>query len=210
MNKYSLAAAAAVIAVCAFGQEKKPIDEPDTLQSKQLEEVVISANKVEQSGRLVAQQFHVIKPSQIAGLNAQSTADMLSNTGVVAMQKSQQGGGSPILRGFEASRILLVVDGIRMNNLIYRAGHLQSVITLDQNIMDRTEVLLGPSSTVYGSDALGGAVAFFTMDPRLRGSGTDQTVSGNTFIRYSTVNSEKTFHAHVNLAGERVDRKSVV
>lgn len=204
MSRYFLAAAAACLAVCSYAQERKSNNERDTLQNRQLEEVVISANKVEQSGRLVAQQFHVIRPTQIAGLNAQSTADLLANTGVVAMQKSQQGGGSPILRGFEASRILLVVDGIRMNNLIYRAGHLQNVITLDQNIMDRTEVLFGPSSTVYGSDALGGAVAFFTMDPKLRGAGTDQTASGNAFFRYGTVNDEKSFHAHVNLAGEQV------
>ncbi|NJN34367.1 MAG: TonB-dependent receptor plug domain-containing protein [Saprospiraceae bacterium] len=71
------------------------------------------------------------------------------------------------MRGFEASRVLLVVDGVRMNNLIYRSGHLQNAITVDQNMLDRVEVLFGTASTVYGSDALGGVVHFFTKKPLL-------------------------------------------
>ncbi len=118
----------------SFGQERE--SPSDTLINRFLEELVFSANKVEQPNRLVTQQVLLIRPTTIAVLNAQSAADLLVNTGVVAMQKSQQGGGSPILRGFEASRVLLMIDGIRMNNLIYRAGHLQNVITLDQSALD--------------------------------------------------------------------------
>ena len=83
------------------------------------------------------------------------------------VQKSQQGGSSPVIRGFEASRVLLVVDGIRMNNAIYRAGHLQNVITVDQNMLERVEVLYGPASTLYGSDALGGVIHLRTKQPLL-------------------------------------------
>jgi hemoglobin/transferrin/lactoferrin receptor protein len=111
---------------------------------------------------------------------------------VVAMQKSQQGGGSPMLRGFEASRVLLVIDGVRMNNAIYRAGHLQNVITMDNTVLDRMEILFGPSSTVYGSDALGGVIHFYTRSPEL--SNDKPTYTSNAFIRYSTVNHEKTGH----------------
>jgi hemoglobin/transferrin/lactoferrin receptor protein len=63
--------------------------------------------------------------------NFQSTADVLSNSGSLFVQKSQQGGGVPSF-SFEASRVLLLVDGVRMNNLIFRAGHLQNVITVDE------------------------------------------------------------------------------
>ncbi|MFM9074508.1 MAG: TonB-dependent receptor plug domain-containing protein, partial [Bacteroidota bacterium] len=171
---------------CAMAQYQEKEHEHDTLRTRYLDEVVIAVNKNPELRRYVAQQVKIITPSTIAGLNAQSTADLLSNTGVVAMQKSQQGGGSPILRGFEASRVLLVVDGIRMNNLIYRAGHLQNVISVDNNSLDRAEILFGPSSTVYGSDALGGAIHFFTRDPKLRGSG--GVVSGSSFLRLGTVN----------------------
>ena len=130
-----------------------------------LNETVISANRTSQSRSTVSQDVHVIRRTEIERLNAQSTADLLQNSGAVFVQKSQQGGGSPTLRGFEASRILLVVDGVRMNNAIYRAGHLQNVITMDNAALDRVEILFGPASTVYGTDALGGAICFYTKNP---------------------------------------------
>ena len=97
----------------------------------------------------------------------QTSAELLWSTGSVLVQQSQQGGGSPVMRGFEANRILLVVDGVRLNNAIYRSGHLQNAITIDPAILARTEVVLGPNSVAYGSDALGGVIHFSTRDPQL-------------------------------------------
>jgi hemoglobin/transferrin/lactoferrin receptor protein len=102
----------------------------------------------------------VINARTIANFNAQNTGDLLINTGSVFVQKSQQGGSSPVIRGFEASRILLIVDAFVLNNAIYRAGHLQNAITVDQNMLERVEVMYGPASTLYGSDALGGSYTF--------------------------------------------------
>ena len=72
-----------------------------------------------------------------------------------------------MLRGFEANRVLLVVDGVRMNNAIYRSGHLQNAITIDPNVLERVEVIFGSSSVGYGSDALGGVVHYYTKTPKL-------------------------------------------
>jgi hemoglobin/transferrin/lactoferrin receptor protein len=174
----------------------------DSTKTSYLDEVVISANRIPEQRRTVAQQLHVINTESIRNINAQTSADLLQNTGVVAMQRSQQGGGSPIIRGFEASRVLLVIDGVRMNNLIYRGGHLQNAITIDNNMLERVEVLFGPSSTVYGSDALGGVVHFYTRDPKLSANG--KLASGHAFVRYGAVNEEKTGHVDVNLSGKRV------
>ncbi len=99
-----------------------------------------------------------------------TTADMLQNTGQVMVQKSQGGGGSPILRGFEANKLLLVIDGVRMNNAIYRSGHLQNSITISPTMLDETEIIFGPSSVLYGSDALGGVIHFHTKNPKLADS----------------------------------------
>ncbi|MEO6759010.1 MAG: Plug domain-containing protein, partial [Saprospiraceae bacterium] len=99
-----------------------------TLKAVPLIETVISASRVSQSRNAAAQQVAVISQAQIEVANAQTTADLLQNSGTVFVQRSQQGGGSPTIRGFEASRILLVVDGVRMNNAVYRAGHLQNVM----------------------------------------------------------------------------------
>src|SRR5689334_2252105 len=82
-----------------------------------LKEVTISVNKVEEAKRTVAQQVLILPSKEIENAQAQSTADLISNTGAATVQKSQQGGGSPVLRGFEANRVLLVVDGVRMNNI---------------------------------------------------------------------------------------------
>ncbi len=172
-------------------------------QAIDLNEVVISANKVAETKRTVAQQIRSISAKEISLLNVQNSGDLLSSTGLVMVQKSQQGGSSPGLRGFEASRVLLVIDGVRMNNLIYRAGHLQNVITVDQNMLERAEILFGPSSTVYGSDALGGVIHFHTKKPQL--SETDKILfNGSAFARYSSANQEKTAHLDFNVGGKRL------
>ncbi len=187
-------------AYCQFAEkEDTPVD---SLPASFLNEIVISANKIPEQRRTIAQQIRVITPSAIRSLNAQNSGDLLQNTGLVAIQKSQQGGGSPMLRGFEASRVLLMIDGVRMNNLIYRSGHLQNVITVDNNMLDRAEVLFGPSSTVYGSDALGGVIHFYTRNPELSSAGSLKP-SGNAFFRYGSANQEKTAHFDVNLGGSR-------
>lgn len=174
----------------------------DSLEAVPLQETVISANRSGQSRTAVAQQLVVINRAQLTQMNAQTTADALQQSGAVFMQKSQQGGGSPVLRGFEASRVLLVVDGIRMNNAIYRAGHLQNVITIDNNVLDRMEMLFGPASTLYGSDALGGAVCFYTKNPTLAAKGQGFRTTGSALLRTGSVNNEKTGHLDFSLAGQ--------
>ena len=179
------------------------IAQTDTTKLFNLDEVVIVANNMEQSKRKIPQQVYSLSSKQIGLMNTQNSGDLLSATGLVMVQKSQQGGSSPILRGFEASRVLLVVDGVRMNNLVYRAGHLQNVITIDQNMLEKVEVLFGPASTVYGSDALGGVIHFRTKNPVVSESDKILTI-GNAFTRYSSVNNEKTGHFNLNVGSKRL------
>ena len=126
----------------------------------------------------------------------QNSAELLWATGSVMVQQSQQGGGSPILRGFEANRILLVVDGVRMNNAIYRSGHLQNAITIDPQVLERTDVLLGPNSILFGSDALGGVIHYHTRTPKLgvRNFGVRSSMA------FRTPNSSWTGHVDVEVS----------
>ncbi|HSQ47716.1 MAG TPA: TonB-dependent receptor, partial [Lutibacter sp.] len=110
------------------------------------------------------------------------------------MQKTQMGGGSPVIRGMEANRVLLVVDGVRMNNAIYRTGHLQSSITVAPTVLERTEIIYGPSSVIYGSDALGGVINYFTKTPEINSENKFDT---SIFSRYSSANNEKAIHLDV-------------
>ena len=171
----------------------------DTTKNKSitLDEVVIAVNKEEETKKTVAQQVQVLTSQDIRKSQAQSTADLIASTGI-PVQKSQMGGGSPVIRGFEANRILLVIDGVRMNNLIYRGGHLQDIIKTDNNSLDRVEILFGPSSTIYGSDALGGVIHLYTQKPLLAVGDQSSNIQVNTTSRYGSVNNEMTEHFDFN------------
>ncbi|GAB2527449.1 TonB-dependent receptor [Rufibacter soli] len=171
-------------------------------RSYSLEEVVVSASKFEEKRADVPQQIQVLKAKDLSFQNNPTTADVLQQSGQVLVQKSQAGGGSPILRGFEANKVLMVMDGVRLNNAIYRGGHLQNVITVDNTALEKVEVVFGPGSVVYGSDALGGVVHFYTKNPVL-GDSAGTRISGNAFTRFATANQEKTGHADVSVGGKR-------
>jgi hemoglobin/transferrin/lactoferrin receptor protein len=163
-----------------------------------LNEVVFSVSRTEERKAEVPFNLTVIDKKTVELENPQTSADMLANTGQIMVQKSQAGGGSPIIRGFEASRVLLVIDGVRMNNAIYRAGHLQDAITIDNAMLDRTEIIFGPSSVMYGSDALGGVMHFYTKKPLLGEDG-KMNLKVNAALRYASANQEKTGHVDFNL-----------
>ncbi len=178
-------------------------EENDTLLSKHhaLNEVVVFANKFAEKFKRIAQTVDVLTTSQQLTYQ-NNTADVLINSGKVFVQKSQQGGGSPVIRGFEASRILLMVDGVRMNNAIYRSGHLQNIISVDNMVLDRLEVIYGPSSTLYGSDALGGVINMFTKKPKLSDSN-KTLISGNTTLRYANAVHENRGNFQLNIGGKK-------
>ena len=163
-----------------------------------LNQIVISASKFQQSKRDIPQTIVSFNAEEIAVANPQTSADLLENTGNVFIQKSQLGGGSPMIRGFSTNRLLISVDGVRMNNAIFRGGNLQNVISIDPFSVSRTEVTLGAGSVVYGSDAIGGVMSFYTKKPQL--SYKDELyLKGNALVRYATANNEKTGHFDINL-----------
>lgn len=151
----------------------------------------------------IPNQVTVIDKKDIKIYNPQTSADVLAQSGDVFVQKSQMGGGSPIIRGFEANKVLLVVDGVRMNNAIYRNGHLQNAITIDNAAIERVEVHHGPGSVMYGSDALGGVMHYYTQTPRLR-SKDIKPLDVNAYARFSTANLEATGHVDINTGNEKV------
>ncbi|MBI2966228.1 MAG: TonB-dependent receptor [Bacteroidetes bacterium] len=169
-----------------------------------LDQVVISASRFEEKIADMPQQVDVIKPRDMEFMNQQTSADVMSSTGNIFVQKSQMGGGSPVLRGFEANKVLIVLDGIRMNNAIYRSGHLQNVISIDHSVMDNIEIVFGPGSVVYGSDALGGVMHFHTKNPALADTSAKTLTRLHTFMRTATANSEITGHADFTIGLRKI------
>ncbi|MFT5926103.1 MAG: hemoglobin/transferrin/lactoferrin receptor protein [Rubritalea sp.] len=167
-----------------------------TPRSEKINPVVISASKFEQRKQDIPQKIISQNIQDVLLNNPQTSADLLQQSGQVYVQKSQQGGGSPLIRGFSTNRLLITVDGVRMNNAIFRGGNLQNVISIDPLSIDHTEVILGPGSVVYGSDAIGGVMNFYTKKPQFT---QDSTVfSGNALMRYATANNENTAHLDFN------------
>ena len=169
-------------------------------ESQNLEEVILSVARSESNVNQIAEKVSVIKSEDLFLSSPASGAELLELSPGVRVQKSQGGGGSPIIRGFEANRVLIVVDGVRMNNAIYRSGHLQNSITIDPNNIERAEVIFGSSSVGYGSDALGGVIHYYTKSPILKDSekikssftsnytSANQGLSNNFITNYSSEN----------------------
>jgi len=156
-------------------------------------EIVVSASKWEQNKTEIPNKIEAIRAKEISFYNPQTTADLLSISDQVFIQKSQLGGGSPMIRGFAANRVLIIVDGVRMNNAIFRSGNLQNVIVLDPHLMDNSEIVFGPGSMIYGSDAIGGVMDFHSRKVKL--STSDHPYPKlNALTRFSSANFEKTGH----------------
>jgi hemoglobin/transferrin/lactoferrin receptor protein len=167
-----------------------------------LDEVVVSASKWNQKTSEIPQKVVTISPQAIGLQNPQTAADLLGLSGKVYIQKSQQGGGSPMIRGFATNRLLYTVDGVRMNTAIFRGGNIQNVISLDPFAMEHIEVLFGPGSVIYGSDAIGGVMGFQTLAPQFPLS--EKTLAtGSALTRFASANSEKTGHFDINLGWEK-------
>ena len=167
-----------------------------------LDEVIVSVNRWAQSKTEIPFSIKSIDSEEVKYYNPQTTADLLGTQGGVFIQKSQMGGGSPMIRGFAANRVLIVVDGIRMNNAIFRSGNLHNVISIDANSLENTEIIFGPGSVIYGSDALGGVMSFNTIKPKLSTSDKFES-SGKFFSRVSSANFEKTVHGTVNFGSKK-------
>ena len=163
-----------------------------------LDEFVISASRTREKKSDLPYKIESISAKDIQFENPQTAAQMLEQTGEVFVQQSQMGGGSPVLRGLEANRVLLVLDGVRLNNAIYRGGHLQNVITVDPSLLSSIEILFGPGSVIYGSDALGGVISMQTFDPVLSDE-QKPLIRGQAYVRFASANLEKTGGFRLNI-----------
>ncbi|MBK6565424.1 MAG: TonB-dependent receptor [Saprospiraceae bacterium] len=193
----------AFIEIMAMGYKSQKMNYSDLVKSDflikmeassfSLDEIVVSSSRWNQLSYNVPSKITSISNKEITLQNPQNAADLLGVSGEVFVQKSQQGGGSPMIRGYAANRLVYSVDGVRMNTAIFRSGNLQNVISLDPFAIEKTEVLFGPGSTMYGSDAIGGVMSFQTLSPKLSDTSTT-IVNARALSRYSSVNNEKTFH----------------
>jgi len=196
MKRLTILSLAALLPAGTTWAQQAPAD-------RLLDTVTVTTHKFEEKSRHLAQPVQVMDAAAIQNAAASNTAGLLEASGAVTVQRSQLGGGSPVIRGFEASRILLMVDGIRLNNAIYRTGHLQNILTVDHQSLERVEILFGPASTIYGSDALGGVVSMYTPQPQLSGDASPR-LKAQASARYASPAGEAAGHIGFHAGGRRL------
>jgi len=169
------------------------------LKTHSLENVEITESKESLKSTL---KHLKITPAIMLKSQSTQTSDLLEKTMGVSIQNSQNGGGSPNLRGMEANRLLIVVDGIPLNNTIFRSGHLQSTATINPIFLKDAEVLFGPASVAYGNGAMGGAILFSTKRPENKNSTqfTQQYESSSDAVFTSIISNYKTNNS-ANISG---------
>lgn len=163
--------------------------------------VYVTAGRLPRLRNDVALSIDMIKKEEVELHQPQTTADLIGLGQKVFIQKSQMGGGSPMVRGFATNRILLVVDDIRMNTAIFRSGNVHNIISIDPFLVEEAEVIFGPASQFYGSDAIGGVLSFKTKQIEFSDS-IQKNQAGNFALKLASVNSERTIHLDFTNAGK--------
>ncbi len=170
---------------------------------QELEEVLVSPSKFLESSREISKKVVSINRNTVELANPKTSADLLETTGNIFIQKSQLGGGSPIIRGFSTNRLVISIDGVRLNNAIYRGGNIHNVISISPMTIQNIEVILGSESVLYGSDAIGGVMNFYTKSPVLSET-SNKKIKSNISSRYSTAASEKMYHFDIAYSTKKI------
>ena len=188
------------LSVSLSKKELLALDKQLTLifDSEAIGEVILLTRIDDENLKTTADRRVILHAKEIERLNTQTTAELLEKRAGINVQKSQMGGGSPVIRGFEANRVLLVVDGVRLNNAIYRGGHLQNIISVDNASLEQVDIIFGPSSSEFGSDALGGIIHLQTKRPKF----TESPKFSHTYrTRYASANKGLSTHYDMQYTG---------
>jgi hemoglobin/transferrin/lactoferrin receptor protein len=165
----------------AAAQDARPPARPPLIG-----ETLVVGNPLGQEPFLRPYSFARIDQNRVLERADRTLPQSLRDIPSVMVQETSNGQGSPFIRGFTAFRNVLLIDGVRLNNSVFREGPNQYWATVDPYGLDAIEVQKGPSSVLYGSDAIGGAVQALTKSPRVFGNDapeSDITLRGSTAER---------------------------
>ncbi len=179
-----------------FSQTGEPYS--DTIH---LEDIVIVGNRFETSLSDRPEAISVLNIRQLKSLSPMSMPEALSAMPGVFMQKTNHGGGSPFVRGLTGYHTLIMIDGVRLNNAIFRSGPNQYLNTVDPLMIDQIEVLRGPGSVEYGTDAIGGTIYLRSKEPQF--SDNELLVKGNLYAKWLNHNMEKSGRAELQLSSKK-------
>ena len=161
-----------------------------------LADVVVTARRRPEDPFISNRSVSVYGIKDLKEKSPRTTPEALMEVPGVFVQKTNHAGGSPILRGLIGPQVLIYVDGVRLSNSVYRTGPLQYLNLVDPLSLERIEVLRGPGSVLYGSDAMGGVIQLFPITPLLYSGKTGLMLNGTFVTRYESADDGLTGHGH--------------
>lgn len=185
----ALAASCALIPLPLLAQYSEPVI---------IEEIQVTATRRPAEIRDVSAALSIISSDEIRGVKL--TTDALAAQTGVFLQQTTPGQGAAIIRGLKGSEILHMVDGMRLNNAIFRNAPTQYMALVAPGSVDRIEILRGAPASLYGSDAVGGVVQMLSRMPKFEGADTEYRRA--VFARYDTGEIGRAMHASFD-AGNR-------
>jgi outer membrane receptor protein involved in Fe transport len=128
-----------------------------------IEEILVTAARRAVAEEQLSITFDTVERDQVTR-NVLLT-DALADAPGVFLQQTTPGQGAAIVRGQKGSAVLHLVDGMRLNNAIFRSAPTQYFALVPSSAVERVEVLRGTPASLYGSDAIGGVVQVVTRKP---------------------------------------------
>ena len=157
----------------------------------EVEEITVTATRAEKDPFKTPNAITVINLKQLEQTNADLASNLLRDSVGVSAQQTTVGQGSPLLRGLTGYQTLIQVDWVRLNNSTFRSGPNQYTATIGPEMLERAEVLLGSSSMLYGSGAMGGVISFFTKAVPLNPAQQTWDIHPRLTARYTTATQER-------------------
>jgi hemoglobin/transferrin/lactoferrin receptor protein len=201
-----------VASVPAFAQEAEPVNpsNDDVEQSAEekaaaegrvfRDQIVVTPGRQEQASGDAPAPVTVFDRETIEKIQPEKMADLFKAVPGVEIDGEGPFRGLPVIRGLSSNRVLILVDGQRLNNSRESttfAGIQPALVNLAE--VERIEVLRGPASVQYGSDAIGGVVNIITRQPNLGAQ--DFRVNGDVAIEYGTISDSRLGRASVTGTG---------
>jgi iron complex outermembrane receptor protein/hemoglobin/transferrin/lactoferrin receptor protein len=172
---------------------------PSAIQLKKT--LVITAQRSEKNEFELPESIGTLSQKQLLTASPRTTPEALMGMAGVWVQKTNHGGGSAFVRGLTGNQVLLLTDGIRLNNSTFRYGPNQYLNTIDPFTLDRIEVVRGSGSVQYGSDAMGGVVQLLSKSPIFSEK---PRFSGNIFLKYLNLGIEQSGRTELNYSTKKI------
>jgi len=162
--------------------------------------VTVTATRTEEDAFEVPQPVLVVTDEEIKEQTPNTAADLLRNLPGVDVNGVGSNQPRPLIRGQRGQRILLLEDGLNLNNPRRESDFGEIPALVDVSDIERVEVVRGPGSVLYGSDAIGGVINMITRPPA---TGTD--FGGSVGYRWSSHDSQSKWDANINGTAGRLN-----